>query len=89
MERRKDQMSSFRDHERGFNRFKIAHFSDENDIRVLPQNVAQGVVERMRVGMHFALVDDAVAVVMQKFNRVFDGDDMRMAIPVDFINQRG
>src|SRR5882724_3639392 len=39
----------------------------------------------MRVGMNFALIDEALLVVMKKLDRVLDGDHVLFAFAVDFV----
>jgi hypothetical protein len=38
-------MSGFSDSQRHLNRFQIAHFADENNVRVLAQSAAQRVAK--------------------------------------------
>src|SRR5216684_8719888 len=43
----------------------------------------------MRVGMNFALIDEALLVVMKKLDRVLDGDHVLFAFAVDFVQHGG
>ncbi len=43
----------------------------------------------MRVGVHFALVDQALLVVVQELDRVFDGDHVLFALVVDLVEHGG
>ena len=76
MERRKRKMSCFRDGQGRFNGLEIAHFTDEHDIGVLPENIFQCVLERFGVGIHLPLVYQAFFMRMEILDRIFDGDDM-------------
>ena len=41
----KHQMAGFRGEEPGLDRLEVAHFADQDDVRVLSQRAAQGVGE--------------------------------------------
>jgi hypothetical protein len=75
-------------HERGLNRLEVAHFADQNDVRILTQGAAQRQRERVGVYADLALVDHRFLVPMQVFDRVFDGHDVRGAGGVDFVDHR-
>jgi hypothetical protein len=46
--------------ERGFNDLKVAHFADEHNVGVFAQRGTQRIRERVRVGVNFTLVDQAL-----------------------------
>ena len=46
-------------------------------------------VKRLRVGVQLALVDDAVLVRVQELDRVFDREDVVVALAVDLVDHRG
>ena len=79
VQRREHQVAGLGGVHRGFDRFHVAHFADQDDVRVLAQGAAQRVGERSRVDADLALVDDALVVAVQVFDRVLDGDDVRGA----------
>ena len=82
-------MAGFSGVQRGADGFQIAHFADQDDVRILTQGGAQRGAERRRIHFHFALVDVALLVAMQKFDRVFDGDDVFGAGGVDAVHHGG
>ncbi len=69
--------------------FEVAHFADEHHVRVLAQRRAQRLGEALGVGADFALVDDAALVRVEELDRVFDGDDVLVALAVDLVEHGG
>ena len=67
----------------------VAHLTDEDNVRVLAQHVAERLGERLRVGTDFALVDDRPVVRVQELDRVLDGHDVKRLRQVDDVDQRG
>ena len=59
-----------------FNRFQIPHFSNENDVRILPQDVAEGSAKTFCIGINLPLIDDAFFMTMEEFDRVLNGHNM-------------
>jgi len=53
------------------NRLKVAHFADQNHVRVLAKPGAQGRREIRGIDFDFALIDEALFVAMQKFDGIF------------------
>jgi hypothetical protein len=66
----------------------VAHFTDENHVRILSQCAAQSFRKRTCIDVDFALRDERLLVAMQKLDRVFDGDDVSAARGVDAIDHR-
>ena len=60
----------------GFHGFRIANFADENNVGRLPQGVFQRGLERMGVESNLPLSDDGFLVPVDKFDGVFDGDNV-------------
>src|ERR1700675_4900185 len=79
-------MPSFSGEQGSGNGFQVAHFADENNVRILTQSGAEGGREIRGVYFHFALVNKAFLVAVQELDRVFDGDEMVGAIGVDAID---
>src|SRR5580698_9916701 len=50
---------------------------------------AERVRERVRIGVHFALIDQALFVVMQEFDGVFNGDHVLFMLVIDFVEHGG
>ena len=72
VQRGKGQVAGFRDAQSGFDGFQVAHFADEHDVGIFAQGGAKRVRKRMRIGVDFALIDQALLVIVQKLDRVFD-----------------
>ena len=75
--------------ERGFHRLEVAHFADEDDVRIFTESGAERAREALRVGVQFALVDEAPLVRVEIFDRVFDRQDVGRARLIDPIDHRG
>ena len=91
VDRRQDQVPGFRSFDRDIDGFLVAHFPDEDDIRILTQCGAQGFGEIFRVGSAFALGDAAFVVPIEKLDRIFDRDDfaaLRLVDQIDHGSQR-
>ena len=69
--------------------FGIAELADQDHVGVLAQRSTQGREVRLGVDPDLALVDDAVLVVVEDLDRVFDGDDVLPARLVDVVDDRG
>src|SRR3989339_1678720 len=70
----------------------VADFTHQNHVRRLAQGVFQGGFPAVGVNPDFALRDHAVFVRVDKFDRVFDGDDVTVGgavAPVDHGGQGG
>src|SRR6187397_1401021 len=51
VQRGERQVSGFSDTQRGLDRFEVAHFADEDDVRVLAQGSAKRGREAVRIGV--------------------------------------
>ena len=71
-----------------FNRFQIPELANEADIRILPEDVLQRVLERGRIGTDFPLIDHTALVIVEIFDRVLNGHDVFVSFPVDLIDDR-
>ncbi len=89
VQRREGEVTGFRDAERGLDGLQVAHLADEHDVRVLAERRAQRAGEAERVGVHFALVDQAALVLVDVLDRVFDRDDVLAPLGVDLVEHRG
>src|SRR5438105_325900 len=74
-----DQVARLRRQQRGFDRLEVAHFADEDDVRILSQGAPQRVREGHRVHADLALVDERAVVAVQVFDRILDRHDVRGA----------
>ncbi len=63
--------------------------SDDDHVGVLPEAAAQGGAEGFGMGVDFALGDLAVGGDKNVFDRVFQRDDMVVAVLVDFLDHGG
>ncbi len=72
----KDDVTGFRGGECELNGFKIAHFADQNDIRVFTQRRPQGVGKRMGMRSQLALIDQALLRRVDELDGIFDGENM-------------
>ena len=89
MQSRQHQVTGFGRGQSGADGFNVAHFSDQNHVGVLTQRIFERGSESHGVGVQFALFYQRHDVVMNVFDRVFDGDDVFCGGPVDQIDQTG
>ena len=80
VQRREGEVARLGDAQRGLDRLEVAHLADQHHVGVLAQRRAQGVGERVRVGVHLALVDHALLVLVQVLDRVLDRDHVLVAL---------
>ncbi|MPN11031.1 hypothetical protein SDC9_158332 [bioreactor metagenome] len=66
--------------------FQVAHFPHQNDVRVLAQCPTQRILKAYGVGADFTLNDDAFLVVVIKFDRVLDRDNVAGPLQIDYVD---
>jgi hypothetical protein len=76
----KYQVAGFRTGERQADGFEVAHLADQNHVRVFAQSRAQGILERQGVRTDFALVDQAFLRLVNKLDRIFDGENVAIRV---------
>jgi hypothetical protein len=86
VQRGERQVTRLGNRERGLNRFEVAHFADEQHIRIFTQRVLQRVREALGIRADFALVDDAALMPVDELDRIFNGDDVAFALAVDLVD---
>src|SRR5713226_7276882 len=84
----KNQVAGFGGEQRGGNGFEVAHFADQNHVGVLTQGGAQRGGKVRGVHFDFALIDEALLIAVEKFDGVFDGDQVFGAVGVDAVDHR-
>ena len=80
------KMPGFGDPQGRFDRLRVAHFADQNNVRILPESHSERRREGVRVTAYLALVDDAALVTVQEFDGVFNGQDVPKALPVNLVD---
>src|SRR5262249_48511591 len=85
----KGQVAGLSDAQRGLDSFQVAHLTDEHDVGVFTKRGTQRVGEGMGIRVYFALVDEALLVIVQKLDRVLDGDHVLFAFAVDLVQHGG
>src|SRR6266404_3721388 len=86
MQRGESQMARLGYAERVLSRFKVAHFTDQHNIRILAQRRTKRVGKIVSVRVHLALIYYAALVTVEVFDRIFDGNDVLVPIAVYLIN---
>ena len=66
-----------------FHRLQVAQLANEHYVGVLAQGRPQGRREGPGIGVNLPLVDQTVPVVVQELERIFNGQDMGVAVAVD------
>ena len=75
--------------ERGVERLHVADLTDQDDVRVLAEHVAERRGERERVGAHLALRDVGQVVAVEELDRVLDRNHVGAAVLIDVVDERG
>ena len=89
VQRREHEVAGLRSGQRDLDGLEVAHLPDQNDVRVLPQDVFEGLGEGVGVGAHLTLVDQAVAVPVEELDGVLDGHDVVVSLCVRDVDQGG
>ncbi len=89
VERREHEVARLRRVQRDRHRLRVAHFADEDDVRVLAERGAQRGGEARRVVADLALADHAADVVVGELDRILDRDDVVVPRAVDVVDHRG
>lgn len=85
MQRAKYQVAGFGGADGRLDRFQVAHFTDENHVRIHTQRAAQGFGEARHVDADFALREHRLLVRVVILDRVFDRDDVAVEVTVDVV----
>ena len=83
-----DEVAGLRRGERNGDGFQVAHLTNEDDVRVLTQCVLESTLEGQRVLADLALVNHAVAVRVNEFDRVLNREDVAVPRAVGLIDDR-
>ena len=88
VQRSENKVTGGRRGQRQLDRFQVAHFADENDVRVFAQRSAQRVGKGTGVHADFAMLNETVLAAMHEFDRIFDRDDVIVPLQVGVIDHR-
>ncbi len=89
VQRGENQVSGFGSGHRYLYGFIISHFSKQNHIRALAQGSPQSRNIAVGIGADLPLADNALFMLVQIFQRVFQRDNMFLEISVDIVNHTG
>src|SRR5690606_15940741 len=89
VKRRKHQMAGFRGKQCRFYGFEVAHFADENHVRILTERTAKRFGERTRINIDLALRYERFFIFVKEFDRVLDRYDMAISIGIYLVHDRG
>ena len=81
-------MSGLRHRECHFNRLDVPQLTNQNEIRVLAQNAFERVTETLGVRAYLPLIHDAILVLVDKFDRIFDGNHVAEFFAIENVQQR-
>src|SRR4029453_9441173 len=89
-------VQSAKDHVAGFgcgnsrrDRFQVAHFADQDYVRVLTKGPADGLGEARHIDADLALIDRRFLMIVIELDRVFDRDDVMIDVLIDVVHQAG
>ena len=80
------EVTSFGEGDSVLHGFTGTHLTNHYHIRRLTQSVFQGDFKTVRIQPHFPLGDDAALVLVDKFDGVFDRDNMAGTVVVTMAN---
>ena len=66
-----------------------SHFADQHHVGIFTEGGAESIGEALGVGMKFALIDQAVLVHVDEFDRIFDRQNVVVALGIDLVDHRG
>ncbi len=89
MQRGEDQVTGLGDGEGGLDGLQVPHLADEHDVRILPEHVAERLLEGGGVRPDLPLVDHAGLVRVEVLDRVLDGHDVLAGLGVDLVDHGG
>src|SRR5207244_9849562 len=67
---------------------RVPHFTDHDDVGVLPQNVFESVFEGERVQPDLPLLDDRLVVFTHELDRVLQRNNVPFEIAINMLDQR-
>ena len=76
-------MTGFGGLDGGLERKAVAHFADQDHIRVFAHHGPDAVLKRIAVQADLALVDERLFVHVGEFDRIFDRHDMHVLALID------
>ena len=85
---RQTQVTGFSERDGMLHGFLITYLTNQNNVWCLSQRVLQSNFKRVGISTDFALRNDTTFVVMNKFHRVFYGNDMAVGIFVSIVDHR-
>jgi hypothetical protein len=86
--RRQHEVPGLRRRQRDPHRLRVAHLANDDDVRGLADDGTERRRKVRRIDANLYLFDHAAIVDVFVLDRVFDGDDVAMIAPVDFVDQR-
>src|SRR5208283_497738 len=89
VQRAEDQVAGGRRRDGQFDGFQVAHFADENNVRVFAQRAAQSRGKGLGMHADFTVTYQTTFAFVDEFNRVFERDDVVFAIPVRIVHHGG
>src|SRR4051812_35098512 len=87
MESSKHEVAGFRRLNRYRYCFQVPHLAHQDNVRIFAQSSPESVLERPSVNPDLPLGDQAFLTGMHEFDRIFDGNDVIGASPVDQVDQ--
>src|SRR3970040_2491439 len=89
MHGRENEVARVRRRHGGLDGLRIAHFAQENYIRVFTESGAHRFGEGIGINTNLALCDNGALFGKEKFDWVLDGDDVLAAREIDAVDERG
>ena len=89
MQSRQTEMSGLGKCNGVLHRLRVTNLANQDHIGCLTQGIDQRIIKGLGIDTHLTLSDDALFVLMNKFKRIFNGDDMPRGIAISIVDHRG
>ena len=86
------QVAGFCRRQRQADGLQVAHFADQNNVRIFTQSRAQRFIESVCITVDFALIDQTLFTFVHKLDGILDSEDVFESVIIDMIHhgsQRG
>ena len=85
MERREYEVSGLRECDGSLDGLEVAHFTDDDDIRILTEDRLDTIWETIELLPELALMHERTLVLVHEFYRIFEHDDMSLVVRIDIV----
>ncbi len=85
----KDKVTCLSSSEPRFDGFFVPHLPNEDDVRILTHGIFECFCKRCGIFTDTSMGENTLFVLMDKFHRIFNGDDVFLLVKVDLVKHSG